>query len=317
MRLTTEQIRALSVGAVRVFEAEDGIHFSKFTEKQTAAYYALSNTLGQRADTTTGVRLDFETDSKTLRFGVSSGGRYEIWLNGVLRYKLHPLTDSESHEAEVALTDTLGNPCDTVRVTLCFPSHSCGVLTFLELDDGASFERHRFDRKLLFIGDSITQGYNSHYDTLSYAYRVSRMLNADSVIQGVGGAFFHESTFDLPAFDPDTVVVAFGTNDFGRCKTMDELRDNARAFLAPLAEAYRGKRVYVIAPIWRGVQEKPMGGFRDAQRIPLEVAKELGLNAIDGLSLTPPLSEFYAGDDLHPDSQGFSLFAEALLPHLL
>ena len=76
---------------------------------------------------------------------------------------------------------------------------------------------------MLFIGDSITQGWNSYYDTLSYAWRVSLYFNANSIINGIGGAFYEPQTFDVPDFDPDTVIVALGTNDFSKFKTTDEM----------------------------------------------------------------------------------------------
>ena len=92
--------------------------------------------------------------------------------------------------------------------------------------------------KFLFIGDSITQGYDSKQDSMSYAWRVSRMLNADSIIHGIGGGYYHESIVDSIDFDPDTVVLAFGTNDFGHYDTYDELRYHASAFFSLITKEY-------------------------------------------------------------------------------
>ena len=43
---------------------------------QIDAFYALSDILGFRAETTTGIRLDFETDSKYLAFDIKKGNRF-------------------------------------------------------------------------------------------------------------------------------------------------------------------------------------------------------------------------------------------------
>ena len=68
MILDLEQIKGLTVGAVDVEKKEDGVHFYKMQKCQIDAFYALSDILGFRAETTTGIRLDFETDSKFLAF---------------------------------------------------------------------------------------------------------------------------------------------------------------------------------------------------------------------------------------------------------
>ncbi|MBQ9783274.1 MAG: SGNH/GDSL hydrolase family protein [Clostridia bacterium] len=318
MKLSFEQIRSVTVGAVRVERQPDGIHFHKCTQKQVDAWRALSATLGERALTTTGIRLDFHTNSKTLRFFPTSGEKFEVYLDGVLRQAFDggALREAGS-SAELSLTDALGGEVDSIRVTLILPSHSVGVLESVELEDGATLTPHAFDCKLLFIGDSITQGWEARYDSLSYAYRVSRFFNADSVIHGVGGGYFHETIFDSIPFDPDTVVISLGTNDFGHYKTQEEMRYQTAAFLSLIAMEYAGKKIFVISPIWRKNQQKTMGSFREARAIVIEEAERLGLCHIDGLSLVPPMSQFFPDGTLHPDDLGFSLYAENLIEQML
>ena len=245
MKISFEQIKTVTVGAVSIKQTERGIRFYKCTQKQLEAWYALSQTLGTRAETTTGVRLDFHTNSRYLTFS-AEGGRFDVYLNDVLR--LHTECNGESEPIRLELTDALGGALEECRVTLVFPSHGAGLLKELELEDGATVEPHKFDTKLLFIGDSITQGWDSGYDSLSYAWRVSRFFNADSVIHGVGGGYFHETVFDSIPFDPDTVIIAFGTNDFGHYKTQDSMREQTRLFLEKITAEYASKRIFVISP---------------------------------------------------------------------
>ena len=48
------------------------------------------------------------------------------------------------------------------RITLYLPNHNEGArLESVEIDDGAIIEQHEFDHKILFVGDSITQGWDS------------------------------------------------------------------------------------------------------------------------------------------------------------
>ena len=318
MRLTTEQIKSVTFGALSVEEQADGLHFHKCTQKQETAFAAFNSGFFERAKTTTGVRLDFHTTSKHLAFSATSGRKFEVYLNNLLRRQFDfDVLRAEGRCAELDLTDVLGDKVDDIRVTLVFPSHSIGVLEFVELDDGATLVPHTFDRKILFLGDSITQGWNSDYDGFSYAWRVSRFFNAESVVQGIGGAFFHETVFDTVDFDPDTVIVALGTNDFSKFKTTDEMRAHVSAYLSLVASEYADKKLFVISPIWRADQEKTMGSFLDAREVVIRETEKLGLRHIDGLSLVPPMEEFMKDGYLHPNDLGFSLYAENLIAQMI
>ena len=320
MKLSTDQIRSLTVGAVHMEEQEGILSFFKCTKQQSDAWFALNKGLGERSLTTTGIRLDFHTDSKHLTFTPASPGKYEVDVDGLLRCQFHAGSEEfpVGQPISLPLCGPLGEIKEEVRVTLYLPSHSVGSLSAVELDEGAKTCRHSFDRKWLMIGDSITQGWDSQFDSLSYAYRVSRFFNAESVIQGIGGARFHESTFDaaLP-FDPDVVSVAYGTNDFNHYKTKEEMRAHTRSFLEQVAKTYEGKSIFVISPIWRAdSKERPLGTFEEARAVVIQEAERLGLIHIDGLELVPPLPEFFADKYLHPHDMGFGVYAEQLISRL-
>lgn len=312
MKLSVNDIKKITFGTVRIEEREDGMHFFKCTDKQIAAWTALSETLGARAETTTGVRLDFHTDSKALTFEAS--GNFEVYINDLYRDKLN--MDELGGKATVALNDPLGDELYDIRVTLIFPSHAVGVLKSVELDDGAYVKPHVFDTKLLFIGDSITQGWDSGYDSLSYAWRVTRFFNAESIIHGVGGGYFHKTIFDSIDFDPDTVIIALGTNDFGKNPTADDLRRNASEFMDEIASEYKGKKIFYISPLWREVQEKPMGKFQLCREVLIEEATKRDFIHINGLDLVPPCPVFFADMVLHPNALGFGIYAENLIREL-
>lgn len=303
MVLNLEQIQKLTVGAVEIDQTADGIYFYKMKKCQVEAFYALSEILGFRAKTTTGIRLDFETDSKYLAFEVKSGGRFEYLIDGVYQGTV-PITDG------CAKID-LAAPC---RVTHCFPSHEVGVIDNVELSNGANAVRHQFDKKALFIGDSITQGWNSGIDTLSYAYRTSFALNFDSVIQGVGGAYYHASTFADSGFEPDVVIVSYGTNDVNHFKTQGEMIEQLRSYLGKVKETYASSKIYAISPIWvsGGSEEKRMGNLWECYELIAKEIEALSINHIRGLDLVPHDPLCFA-DELHPNATGFEKYAENLI----
>lgn len=315
MKLTTDQIRAVTTGALFVEEEADGIHFYKCTKRQEAAWYAIRDTLGARTKTTTGVRLDFHTSSERVTFTTVAGNKFEVHIDGVLRRQFL-MEEGDPKTATLALTDPLGERRATHRFTLYFPAHTVGVLASVELDDGATLIPHAYDTGILFLGDSITQGWHSEYDSFSYANRVSAFFNAESVIQGMGGAVYHESTLDVLPFEPDTVIVAYGTNDFGYYETQDELRLHAGAYLARVLADYRGKRILVVTPIYAKTGAKAMGTLADCRRVIREEAERLGLAVVDGLTLVPPTDDILS-DTVHPNDLGFSFYAEGLIKAIL
>ena len=212
MKLSFDQIKGITAGAVRIWEENDRIRFAKFTQKQTDAWYALDTVLGERAESSTGIRLDFYTNSSFFAFTVAKGKFYDIYVNGILSYLVTPESLSDGRFS-ISLNTSKGEN----RMTLVLPSHEPGALYSVELDDGATLTPHALGKKILFIGDSITQGWEAKYNSLCYAQRVARFFNADSLIQAVGGGFFDESILDEELdFDPEIVIVALGTNDWSR-----------------------------------------------------------------------------------------------------
>ena len=304
MKLTFEQIKSITVGAVSIWQENDTVRFSKCTQKQVDAYYKLLPILGERAQATTGIRLDFYTDSSSFAFQAASGSKFEIYVNGLLTNFIN------DNHCSIELDNSNGEN----RITLILPSHENGSLLSVELDDNANLRVAEFDRKILFIGDSITQGWNSGYDSLSYAYRVSRNLNAHSVIQGIGRGFFDESILDDELdYDPDIIIVAFGTNDWGR-DTLENFAEKSGAFFDKILKKHCGKKIFAISPLWRGDKDSRRGGidFDEHCLTVKKVASQRGIIVIDGENMIPHLPEFFSDGYLHPNALGFSLYAENL-----
>ena len=205
MFLTKEKIRSLSVGAAAVYEEEKGLRFAKCTSDQLAAWKEAMPHIYSNAVGSTGVRLDFCTDSDFVTVTTGEAGKYEIKINGLIHAQYIAVQTEDGIQSN---TFTIRPGSGINRITISLPSHGAGgVISSVEIADNSFCERHRFDRKILFLGDSITQGWNCKYDSMSYAYLVSDSLNADSIIQGIGGAVFAPSTilpmdFTIPLWLP-------------------------------------------------------------------------------------------------------------------
>ena len=214
MKLTFEQIQSVTFGAVCIEQQDDGIHFFKCTKKQLDGWYSLAQSLGDRALTTTGIRLDFHTDASEVSFtvdamGPGTGAKFVLLINDVTELCSYLPADEGEY------TFTMALPAGENRVTFVLPSHNVpGLLKAVELKDASVFKAHEFDTKIIFIGDSITQGYDAVFASQSYANKMAYMLDAEIVNQAIGGEIFRPAILDekLP-FAPDLITVAFGTND--------------------------------------------------------------------------------------------------------
>ena len=317
MKLNFETIKTITRGAVRVWEESGIFNFAKCTEKQVDAWYKFgSDVLGYRAKTTTGIRLDFYTDSKTFSFKTASGDKFEILVDGMIRERFVRGEDAFI-EKTVKLTDPILKDKDEFRVTLVFPSHSVGSLEYVEIDDGAYLKAPEYKTKMLFIGDSITQGHNSKYDSLSYAWRTVQYFDADAVINGIGGAYYMPESFDAIDFDPDTVILAYGTND--ACKfDYAVMKEKTVGYLDLVKEHYGDKNVIVISPIWRARDTGAVMGedFENKRKMVEDEAQKRGFYVVQGLKLVPPIADFYADKYLHPNDLGFGLYAENLIKEI-
>ena len=311
-KLEYEEIRSLSAGALTFEKEEGGLAFYKGTEEQTAAILRDHPALLPAAKAATGVRLDFETDAEELAFTFASGSRLELLLDGILVKTWH---GAPRERTGIALSTLAPLKMDggLHRVTMIFGSHGeRTVLSSLEIGEGARLERHRYERKLLFIGDSITQGWHSRFDALSWAWRTSLYFNADSVIQGIGGDRFRPGAILPLPFRPDAVFLALGTNDFTSFDDREEFLGRVRGVLERLGEIYGEKRVFILTPPPRfDGESRPAGDHALFRGLIAEETLKRGFFPVDGEALLPRDESFFA-DAVHPNDDGFSLYAENL-----
>ena len=319
MILSAEQIKSVAFGFVKS-EVKDGlVHFQKCTDSQISAWYNIRQDLGGRAEATTGVKLDFITDGEAIEFSFIKGRKVEVYIDNLFRDQyLMDEYRAKNERVLIPLKDTVGGSYDNVRVTVYFPAHDePGVIDYFEVKNATFINPHKHSVKVLFIGDSITQGWEAYRDTLSYAQRLTRYLNAESVINGVGGAMFDESTFDTIDFDPDIVILSYGTNDVGYWNSGEEMLSHIKTYMSLVKKTYEGKKIFAISPIWRTnfANTFKTGTFPEGRASVISVAKDLGFIHIDGLKLVPPMADCFT-DNVHPNEQGFSFYAENLFIEL-
>lgn len=324
-------------GVVGVERGRDGVRLKRVTDGQMGHYEGCNDRWPLRAACNAGVGLVLRTDSKVLdlSFEVDRGARQylglDVEVDGVVVRSVYiddfskpdgiTITNNAQGKARVMLAEAgrfvirLFEYAEKVERTIrvYLPQSVALAFTGVEVDEGSCVKPiERPKRKLLCLGDSITQGMDSKSPMTAYTTQLARLLDAELLNQGVGGHVFDVDSFDETlAFDADIVTIAYGTNDWNGNKTVGDIETNVRAYLEKVIARYPLADVYVLSPIWRtiGDEVRAGGNLWDFSQAILKVAQEFeSVTCVDGLALMPH-QEHLLPDGTHPNDEGFLHYA--------
>lgn len=338
MKLTFEQIRSITTGAVSVEQETDGIHFFRFNQEQLACDKELCRqtqvvAFKKKLLATAGIKLSFRTDSRTLRvcadMSFATGRTYYaldvvvdgVLLGGIDNYAHVDLPKNYAEHNFGLGGDTveleLGEGEKEVCIHLAWGART--VLKELSLEDGASLTPVIPSKKLLAFGDSITQGYDALRPSNRYIARLAQALDAQEYNKAIGGAVsFPELVRAREDFESDYVVVAYGTNDW-RFITPEEFWNRYCSVLDAIGEHYPSARVFLITPIWRKDTdtESPWERFDLVEQYIRDAADRLpNAVVISGVDFVPHEEDYYADLRLHPNDAGFDCYFNGLWPQI-
>ena len=207
-------------------------------------------------------------------------------------------------------------------------------------------------KKILFLGDSITEGCGTSESEKTFCSIIAKKYNADCVNYGIGGTRIAKQ-HSKPSFDPiydydfcqrvpkmqneaDIVVVFGGTNDYGHGdapigsmndRTPDTFYGALHTLYSSLIEKYIGAQIVAITPLHRTGEDNPRGdGSKDIDvgtllsyvKIIREVAEYYSLPVLDLYAISgfqpevPIIKEKYMPDGLHPNDAGHIILADKI-----
>lgn len=318
MKLTYEQIKDITRGALYTFEDERGTHFRRFNKTQELYISNVSN-FAIKVLNTAGVRFDFYTDSDYIAFEYTCGLRatsrnvaIDTYVDGALVHNEDIIPEGIERGSYRADFEKKGKK----RVTVYLAHLTEMVITELSLSDGASIEPYTdYTKKVLMCGDSITQGHHTEYASLSYANRLAQNFGWDMLNQAVAGYWFDAKWVDGSIdFKPELITVAFGTNDWYIDDGIEAFERESRAFFKKLTGEFPGVPVAAILPVWRVNIDTPKSvTLRELSQKLSAVAAEFGdVHVIDAFGFVPHLPEFFADDGVHPNALGHAEYARGV-----
>ena len=313
MILNAEEIKKITFGALRIEEREGYLHFFRFTPGQEKILRQRG--FAPRMYATAGMRLDFYCygGSVSFDFKIFPGSGREYYaidglINGVNTVHYY----KENHSDQGTFVLSVPEREQPSHVTVYFPNVSGIALKHMSVPDGGIRPAEK-RRKLLALGDSITQGYDAYHPQLSYVNLLADAMQAEVVNQGIGGDIFCEGNIELlPEFLPAIILVAYGTNDWATDKK--DIFDQASGYFKKIKKLYPLVPVFAVLPIWRiGQEEKKAAGTLEEVREFIRVAAaENGVKVIETASFMPQTPEYYYDGGLHPNDLGFLFYGRAL-----
>ena len=149
MKLTLEQIREITHGALSVAEENGAFVFRRFTEKQAQMYETI-NDFRVKVPATSGVRLEFLTDADSFSFDyridIASSRRFyffDVFVDGVM---VQHFGHENIRVAESTLTVKLTE--GEHRVAIYLPCLAKATLSNVTVSDGATLKPVTKSRRL-------------------------------------------------------------------------------------------------------------------------------------------------------------------------
>lgn len=310
--MTNRELQDIYFGAYFFEETEDGYLQAFQYSKEQMDYFRNSpfDFWYDRCMATTAKTLEMNTDATTISFEykiiwVGSEDSFEAAVDG----QITEIRYVKDLPREGKLTWKL--PEGKKDVILYLPADATVLIRNCEID--GAYTPAKKNEKVLWLGDSITQGYGPLRSAETYVSVANRLLNYDIINQGIGGYVYDKkSLMKMEGYTPDKIIVALGTNQFG-CETMKDVEE----YYETLTGIYGTKiPILCISPLWRGDLPEQLPVLeRFCENVKKIASQYPNVTVVDGFKLVPHLPEYFL-DNLHPNVVGTETYGRNLVEEI-
>ena len=306
--MTNTELQNIYFGAYS-FDEKDGYLMSyQYTKEQIAYFKEAFEFWYERCTASTAKTLEFTTEARNISFDYKffwkgSEDSFELCVDGLItdiRY-VKDIPEEGTIKFEI--------PEGSKDVIIYLPADATAGIKNFEAD--ASVMPADKNEKVLWLGDSITQGYGPDRSAETYVSVANRLLNYDIINQGIGGYIYDKkSLMKMEGYTPDKIIVALGTNQFWT----EDGRKAVEEYYEALTGLYGNDiPILCISPIWRGDIPDARPKFTEFCNTVKEIAgRYSNVTVVDGFKLVPHLPEYYK-DNLHPNCLGAETYGRNLV----
>ncbi len=311
MRLSNSDLKKIYYGAYRFAETDEGyLQSFQYTQEQTEYFRGADEFWYDRCIASTAKTLEFTTAAGKCGFDYKitwkgSEDSFELAIDGLIQkiYYVKDMKDEGRLEFDL--------PEGSKRVTIYLAADATVLIRNFDID--GEYEPVKKGMKVLWLGDSITQGFGPLRSACTYVSVANRLLDYDIINQGIGGYVYDKnSLMKMEGYTPDRIIVALGTNQFG-----DESMVPVEEYYERLIGIY-GESIPIISitPLWRGDVENGEPTLMEfCEKLKKICARYSNIKVIEGWGLVPHLSEYYL-DDLHPNVIGAEVYGRNLVEEI-
>ena len=310
--MTNRELQDIYFGAYFFEETEDGYLQAFQYSKEQMDYFRNGpfDFWYDRCMATTAKTLEMNTDATTISFEyriiwVGSEDSFEVAVDN----QITEIRYVKDLPREGKLTWKL--PEGKKDVILYLPADATVLIRNFEID--GAYTPAKKNEKVLWLGDSITQGYGPLRSAETYVSVANRLLNYDIINQGIGGYVYDKkSLMKMEGYTPDKIIVALGTNQFG-CETMKDVEE----YYETLTGIYGTKiPILCISPLWRGDLPEQLPVLeRFCENVKKIASQYPNVTVVDGFKLVPHLPEYFL-DNLHPNVVGTETYGRNLVEEI-
>ena len=307
MKLNNDELKKIYYGAYFFEETEDGyLRAYQYSKAQMDYFEEAFDFWYDRCMASTAKTIEIKTDAKKISFDYKiiwkgSDDSFEVMTDGLItdiRY-VKDLKDEGSLSFDLKE--------GTKEIVIYLPVDATVLIKNFEID--AAYTPLTKGDKVLWLGDSITQGYGPLRSSHTYVSVANRLLNYDILNQGIGGYVYDKkSLMKMEGYDPKKIIVSLGTNQYNDDPIAVE------EYYKTLTGIYGNEiPILCISPIWRGDHLDEMDAFlKFCEEVKRIAGSYKNVTIVDGSKLVPHLEEYYL-DNLHPNCLGAEIYGRNLV----
>lgn len=306
MIVSNDKLKEIYWGALRFEETEDGyLQGFQYMKDQVDYFEKVSDFWFERCTASNAKTLEFKTTAEKFSFEYriiwkGSEDSVELYADGLLTDIRYIKDMKEEGRLDFVL------PAGDKTICFYLPADATMQIRNLEIEEYRCVTK---DTKVLWLGDSITQGFGPLRSGQTYVSVANRLLHYDIINQGIGGYVYDKNVLvQMGDYKPDKIIVAMGTNQFGT-ESMQDIEE----YYERLNVLYGDIPVLAVTPLWRGdVENGEPTLVSFCNKLKAICERYSNITVVDGFKLVPHLEEYFL-DRLHPNSLGGEVYGRNLV----